>query len=164
MQLAYALKGPPQLTIRPSATCGVSKDVFGLSHEHERHYAMIMMHLQTMEVWHYCQELMPGEKFSFGGDLPIVSLEEYSGEFTFLEGTTIEFVLVAKSQGNHFLYRANFTLPWGLSPSDHLPEMIAAVLSGDRELQYELAGTVAGGSAEKRSIQAIEVTVEWREL
>jgi hypothetical protein len=164
MKLAYALKAPPQLAIRPSATSVMSKDVFGLSHEHERHYKMILDHLCKTEVWHNCQELVPGEKFSFGGDLPVVSLEEYSGEFTFLEGIAVEFVLIAKSQGNHFLYRANFTLPWGLSPSDHLPEMIAAVLCGDRELQYEIEGTVAGGFAEMRKIQSIEVTTEWREI
>ena len=108
---------------------------------------------------------MPGENFSFNKSMPTVLIEEHSGEFNFLKGSLIEFVLVAKSHGNHFMYKANFTLPWGCLTSNHLSEMIAGVLAGDRELQYELESTVVGGSAEKRIIQAIEVTMcEWREV
>ena len=165
MQLAYALRGPPRLAIRPSANCAVSKDVFGLSHEHQRIYGLIENHLWKQEVWYSSKELLPGENFSFGGCIPTVSIEEHSDDSSFLKGLTVEFVLVAKSKGNHFMYRAEFTLPWWSSPRDHLTQMIAGVLAGDRELQYELESTVRGGAAEKGVIQAIEVTMcEWREV
>lgn len=165
MQLAYALRGPPRIAFRPSLNCVVSKDVFGLSCEHERIFGLIENHLWTQEVWYASKELLPGENFSFGGSIPTVSIEEHSDDSSVLKGSNVEFVLVAKSLGNHFMYRACFTLPWWSSPRDHLTQMIAGVLAGDRELQYELEATVQGGSAEKRVIQAIEVTMcEWREV
>lgn len=159
MALAYALRGPP-LAFIPSDFYGVENETFGLSVYHERHSKLIKSHLERNEVWHSCCELQSEEDFSLRPRF-VVHLECVGDQYKLFQDYS--FVVIATNGMDHFAYSVEIKIPVGFSFPEYSVNIIAALLSGDKELQGILESKVENGSAEKRAIEAIEVvSCEWK--
>ncbi len=158
MRTAFAPREPP-LLISPHKT----SEFYGLSEYHGQYFALLKEHFTKSQVGYLCQEMNEGHEFTL--EAPFVGkLECKASDDSYLV-QRFEFLIIAQAPQKTFTYTACVEVPWGYSFAERSPAIFAGLLAGDRDLQFQLYRTVAGGSAEKEIIESIDVLhCEWREI